>query len=323
MQILLGISAVAFFFLLFLGFFSWLFMREKEVKRRMDKLVTELDKATSKKMKKQRRQQLLQLHQTARRMGAAMSDKTRLQSTQDKLLAAGLLISAEEYMVIRLISAILGGILFHLLSGSVFLDIPGALAGWYGPDWVVRRKRMQRIAKFNEQLPDTLNTMSTSLRAGFSFAQAMKAAAEEMEQPMSEELSLVLRDIQWGSSLDESLYRLKQRVPSGDLDLMVEAVLIQRQVGGNLAAILSTIVNTIRERNRIYRQIKALTAQGRLSGIVIGVLPLALAIILYIMDESYIMTLFNHPIGIALVVAALISGIIGFMLIRKITTIEV
>jgi tight adherence protein B len=112
-------------------------------------------------------------------------------------------------------------------------------------------------------------------------------------------------------------------MPSEDLDLMIQAILIQRQIGGNLAVILETIVQTIRDRSRIQRQVTTLTSQGRLSGMVIGLLPFVLSILLYMIEPSYIGSLFNNPIGIGMVVAGLVSGAIGFMLIRKITTIEV
>jgi tight adherence protein B len=129
--------------------------------------------------------------------------------------------------------------------------------------------------------------------------------------------------MQYGTSMEDALTEWKERMPSEDLDLMIQAILIQRQIGGNLAVILETIVQTIRDRSRIQRQVTTLTAQGRLSGMVIGLLPFVLGILLYLIQPSYIGSLFKNPIGIGMVAASLVSGVIGFMLIRKITTIEV
>jgi tight adherence protein B len=134
---------------------------------------------------------------------------------------------------------------------------------------------------------------------------------------------MVLKEMQYGATMEAALQSLKERVPSEDLDLMVQAILIQRQVGGNLATVLETIVGTIRDRNKIQRQLRTLTAQGKLSGTVIGSLPFGLGLMIYLLEPEHIMTLFHHPVGIGLLVAGLISGTIGFILVRKVTSIEV
>jgi tight adherence protein B len=129
--------------------------------------------------------------------------------------------------------------------------------------------------------------------------------------------------MQYGSHMEDALHQLKERMPSEDLELMIQAILIQRQIGGNLATVLETIVQTIRDRNKIQRQVQTLTAQGRLSGTVIGLLPIVLGMLIYLIQPAYIGTLFHHPIGILMMICGMVSGIIGFMLIRKLTTIEV
>ena len=221
------------------------------------------------------------------------------------------------------IAAGLGGSLLFLLTGNLFFILVGFLLGFMFPRWYVKKKQKERINKFNEGLPDMISTIVGSLRAGFSFQQALKAVVEEAGSPIKEEMDSVIKEMQYGASLEDSLNDLKERMPSEDLDLMIQAILIQRQVGGNLATVLDRIVQTIRERTKIHRQISSLTAQGRLSGIVIGLLPIILAFVIYLIEPEYIGTLFRHPIGIALTVAGFISGIIGFTLIRKITSIEV
>ena len=129
--------------------------------------------------------------------------------------------------------------------------------------------------------------------------------------------------MQYGKGIEDALNDLNERMPSEDLDLMIQAILIQRQVGGNLATVLDKIIETIRDRTKIQRQITTLTAQGKLSGYVIALLPVILGFLLYLIQPDYIGGLFRHPIGLAMVGAGVISGIIGFILIKKITTIEV
>jgi tight adherence protein B len=215
-----------------------------------------------------------------------------------------------------------GGILY-LLTGLRYFFIIGTLPGYLFPKWYLRKKEKERIDRFNEGLTDMITTIIGSLRAGFSFPQALKTVVEEAGQPIKDEMESVLKEMQYGSSIEDSLNNLKERMPSEDLDLMIQAIVIQRQVGGNLATVLEKIVETIRDRTKIHRQIRTLTAQGRLSGIVVGLLPVILGLLIYFIQPDYIATLFHHPIGIILIAAGVVSGTIGFLLIKKITTIEV
>ena len=213
--------------------------------------------------------------------------------------------------------------MLYLLSGSLLLALFGAVAGFLMPKLFISRKQRKRLGKFNDDLPDMITSITGGLRAGFSFPQALKNVADEAQSPLKEEIEITLKEMQYGSTLEEALNSLKERMPSDDLDLMIQAIIIQRQVGGNLATVLDTIVSTIRERLRIQRDIKTLTAQGRLSGMVIGFMPLILGILLYLIEPAYIGSLFTHPVGIGLLIGGAISSIIGFFLIRKIISIEV
>ncbi|MBO8171879.1 MAG: type II secretion system F family protein [Bacillaceae bacterium] len=320
--ILLILAGLTIFFFIY-SLLSWRFVNKAEVNRRLKHLVDELDDEQKEKLKEKRRKQILEFNQAARRMGTRFTTKEKLQVLQNQLTAAGLQLHAEEYIVFRIIFTLLLFFLTNLITGSIFMGIIGLFAGWMLPKIWIKRRIDQRLQRFNEQLPEALNTMVSSLRAGFSFPQALQTAADEMDDPISTELDTVIREMQWGRTLEEALNNLKVRVPSYDLELLIEAVVVQRQVGGNLATIISTIVNTIRERNRIQRQIRTLTAQGRLSGYVVGFLPFGLGIVIYLMDENYILTLFRNPLGIALVVVGVISSLLGFLMIKKIVTIEV
>jgi tight adherence protein B len=210
-----------------------------------------------------------------------------------------------------------------LLSGSFLLLLAGVIAGYSLPRWWISRKQRMRMVEFNDGLLDMLTTIIGSLRAGFSFMQALRTVVDESEGPIREESEIVLKEMQYGTSMEDALNEWKERMPSEDLDLMIQAILIQRQIGGNLAVVLETIVQTIRDRLRIQRQVTTLTAQGRLSGMVVGLLPFVLGLILYFIEPNYIGSLFHNPIGLMMVGAGLISGTVGFVFIRKLTTIEV
>lgn len=245
---------------------------------------------------------------------------TRLET---KLAQAGLPLKPEEYILFQwILTAFIGGLFYLILEQFVFILV-GGIIGFLLPKWYLRKKQRERVSKFNDGLADMITTIVGSLRAGFSFPQALKSVVEEASSPIRDEMESVLKEMQYGKNIEDALNDLKERMPSEDLDLMIQAILIQRQVGGNLATVLDKIVETIRDRTKIHRQISTLTAQGRLSGYVIALLPVILGFVLYLMQPNYIGTLFHNPIGIAMLVAAFISGIIGFVMIKKITSIEV
>ncbi|SEP87967.1 tight adherence protein B [Virgibacillus subterraneus] len=241
---------------------------------------------------------------------------------EDRISVAGLPIKPEEFVAFRwLLAIILGGIL--QLNGSILLAIVGLVFGYFVPEIWLKGKQRKRIKAFNEGLPGMITSIIGSLRAGFSFVQSLQMVSQESYSPIKEEVEHIIKSMQYGTSMEDALLEWQKRMPSDDLRLLVDAILIQRQVGGNLAYLLDKIVETTRERTKIENQIKTLTAQGRLSGIVISLLPVVLGFIIYLMNPEYITTLFVNPIGRLMLVAALIGGIIGFFLIRKITTIEV
>ncbi|MFC4402426.1 type II secretion system F family protein [Gracilibacillus xinjiangensis] len=240
-----------------------------------------------------------------------------------RISIAGLPIKPEELIAFQWMSALIAAGTFYLLSNQVILAMVGMIIGYVIPNIWLKQKEQKRIKQFNEELPNMLTSIISSLRAGFSFVQALQLVAEEANSPIKEEVETLLKSMQYGTSLEDAMLEWKNRIPSNDLGLLIEAILIQRQVGGNLAYLLGKIVETTRERKKLQNQVKSLTAQGKLSGIVISALPVVLGLIIYVINPEYIMTLFNHPIGQILLGAALVGGIIGFLLVRKITTIEV
>jgi tight adherence protein B len=244
-------------------------------------------------------------------------------SLRSQLSVAGILMKPEEFIAMQwIISLILAG-LGYLVTELIWFMLLSLVIGFLMPKAWLNRKRNSRVKKFSDALPGMITSIISSLRAGFSFVQSLQLVGEESPSPVKEEVQLVLKAMQYGTSIEDALLEWKNRMPSKDLDLLVEAILVQRQVGGNLAYLLEKIVETIRERIKLENQIKTLTAQGRLSGVIISGLPVALGILIYLMNPAYIMTLFTNPIGQVLVGIAVVGGIIGFILIKKITTIEV
>lgn len=316
-----GISALFMMsvFLLFYSIFQRIFLSDKRLEKRIEKYLA----SPGTKLDRKQYDLMVYYQMTKQKVRKNMLTKEKNSKLETLLRRSGLPLKPEEYILFKWLAAGISGFLMLLVSGNIILMIPGFLLGLLFPRWYVKKKIKERVVKFNDGLPDMISTIVGSLRAGFSFQQALKAVAEEAGSPIKQEMESVLKEMQYGASLEDSLNDLKNRMPSEDLDLMIQAILIQRQVGGNLATVLDKIVQTIRERTKIHRQISSLTAQGRLSGIVIGLLPIILAFVLYLIEPEYIGTLFNHPIGIALTAAGLVSGTIGFLLIRKITTVEV
>ncbi|BAL83572.1 putative type II secretion system protein [Selenomonas ruminantium subsp. lactilytica TAM6421] len=181
-------------------------------------------------------------------------------------------------------------------------------------------KRRQKA--FTNQLGDMLTMVANALRAGFSFMQAFEHIAREMDAPIGREVQKVVNEVNIGVDLETALDNMQKRVNSPDFELVVTAVLIQRQVGGNLAQIMDTISDTINERIRMRREIMALTAQGRASGIVLTALPIALGFVLSIINPTYLQPLFTEPIGRMFMVAAIVMEIVGYLVIQKIVNIK-
>ena len=191
-------------------------------------------------------------------------------------------------------------------------------------EWVfVLLKISRREAAFTNQLGDCLMMVANAMRAGFSFMQAMDLVAKEMEPPISDEFKHVMRDINLGTSVERALDDMDQRVGSPDFSLVVTAVLIQQQVGGDLAHILDTISDTIQDRIRMRREIHTLTSQGRISGYILGVLPFALGAFISVMNPGYIEPLFTERLGQIAIGIAVVMVLIGFIIIQRIVNIDV
>lgn len=227
-------------------------------------------------------------------------------------------------MAIAMIGSLAGGILlFWIIVPNILGPLIGGLLGYLTPTMFVRIKQKQRLARFNMQINDCLTMISNSLKAGYSFFQAIDLVSREMPEPISKEFGRVLKEMNLGASTEEALEDMVTRVGSNDLDMVVQAVLIQRQVGGNLAEVLDKIAFTIRERIRIKAEIKTITAQGRMSGIIIALMPVALAMILATLNPEYFSLLWTTIIGKVMIAFAVMLEIIGVVVIRKIVNIRI
>jgi tight adherence protein B len=249
---------------------------------------------------------------------------------------ADLKLKPSEFLIIW-IGAIVGvPILFVALSfflpalANPLALLVGGLIGAFIPRWWLNRRKNGRLNAFNKQLPDTITLLANALRAGSSFLQAIELVVREARPPISTEFARVIREVNLGLPFEQALENLVRRVRSDDLELMATAISIQHSVGGNLAEILDSIAFTIRERIRIKGEIRVLTAQQRLSGYVVALLPVGILAFLWVAAPDFLAPMFDPSVNIGgLPAGAIIMGIgaimmfIGFMLIRRIVDIEV
>jgi tight adherence protein B len=244
-----------------------------------------------------------------------------------ELARADLKFKPGEYIALYVI-AVMGGALIAFLVGGRLL-ISAFIGGGIGallPRMYVKGQQSKRLTRFNDQLPDMLNLMVNGLRAGFSTLQAMEAVAKELPPPICDEFRRVVQEMQLGIPMENALANLLRRIPSQDLDFLITAINVQREVGGNLAEIMEVISYTIRERVRIKGDIRALTSQAMYSGRALALMPMGLLCILWFLNRSYVMEFFNKDNilcgGIALG-GALVLITIGYFVMTRIANVEV
>ncbi len=246
-----------------------------------------------------------------------MSKSEALLERADMPLRVGEALSA--YAAIVMGSAVLG----LLLGKTVVATLIVAALGIVLPPMVVRMKAGRRRKKFMSQLPDTLQLLSSTLKAGYSFMQGIDAVSQEIEDPMASELRRVVAEAQLGRPVEDAMDASAERMDSNDFAWAVMAVKIQREVGGNLSELLMTVAETMKERESLRRDVSALTAEGKMSAIVLGALPILLGFVMWAMNPEYISILFTHPIGKILLVVSVIAALGGFAWMKKIITIDI
>lgn len=231
-----------------------------------------------------------------------------------------------EYIGLIVISIVVGGFLIWLIGNRHPVSfLLGTVLGAFAPSFYVRRQQKMRLQKFNDQLSDMLNLTVNGLRAGYSTMQAMESVSKELPSPISDEFRRVVQEMQIGITMETALENLLRRIPSEDLDFVVTAINVQREVGGNLSEILDSISFTIRERVRIKGEIRVMTSQVRTSGTVLSLVPFFLTLVLWFLNPEYLLSITDAGALCAGGVICAIIGLIGsgYAVMMKIADIEV
>jgi tight adherence protein B len=257
------------------------------------------------------------------RMDRSIARRGFANRTAAELARADLKLTVTEYLFARAGLTLLGfvaGFLFHRepLAGLLL-----AAVGFFLPVVYLRSRQSRRLAAFNSQLPDVLDHLVGSLRAGYGLLQSIEWVSKQMPNPAGLEFERVIREVQLGRGLRDALDSMVRRIASDDLALIITAINIQHESGGSLAEILATVAHTIRERVRIQREIGVLTAQQRYSGYVLMLMPIALAIFLFLISPQYESQLFQPGPTLCIPIGAGIMMIVGFFAMRRIVNIEV
>jgi tight adherence protein B len=211
------------------------------------------------------------------------------------------------------------------LAAGANLVIAGiaALVGASVPYGIARRRATMRLRRFEEQLPDAIDLIGRAIRAGHPLSAGLKMVTEETSDPVADEFRRVFEQQRFGLPFEETMYDLADRVPIVDTRILVTAILVQREVGGNLAEVLDNLAYVIRERFKLRRQLRVITAQGRLSGYILALLPIAVGFAIFLLNRPYVMILFEHPTGRFFLTSAIVLQIMGYLWIRRIVDIEI
>ena len=256
-----------------------------------------------------------------------MEGRDSTSKTMALLQRADLPWRAGEWWVLRIISlivAVAGGLVAFSGSGlGTFGVVLGLLVGLFGPPFVLKFLAKRRSTKFENQLPDVLMLLSSSLSTGFSLLQALDAVARDSADPAAKEFGRAMAESRIGADVEEALERMAVRMDSGNMKWTAMAIGIQRQVGGNLAETLRTTVGTLRDRQSIQRQVRALSAEGKLSASILVVLPIGIFVFTFFTNHDYIALLWSNLLGWAMIISGLVSLVIGIFWMRKVVEVKV
>lgn len=311
-------------FTVFFGFLgSWLARRRSKIVSRLEKYTMRVNQDEPSEPQADKEPKRSAGRRLIAAIGSRLEGKSFIGRWEKELERAGLPLKAGEFFVLRLLAAgIMTGI-GYLMNFQGLALLPALWVGYQLPKFYMKRRKEKRLARCASQLAVSLGTMATAMRAGFSFMQAMQLVGREVPDPIGPEFDRTLREMNFGVPVEEALHRLMERLPDTDLELVITALLVQRSTGGNLSEILDSMQETIHARVRIQEELKALTAQGRLSAWIISLLPIVLGVLINFMNPEYFSPLLTHPIGWMLLGMGAVSGLIGWIAIRKIVRIEV
>jgi tight adherence protein B len=241
----------------------------------------------------------------------------------DSVMQADLPMTASEYVLVVAGIALLGFLIGTFVLGEVLFGAVLAVVGLFIPGMFVRSRRAKRQRQITEQLPDVLTLMVGALRSGYGLSQAIELLVEQLPDPASKEFERVQRATGFGLSIQQALTDMANRIGTDDVALVVTAINVQSETGGNLATTLDTIGVTVRDRLKLKRDIRVMTSQQRFTGYVLAFLPVALGVIIYLLNPEYMSQLFQPGLVRILPVMAVVFQILGFMAMRKIVDIEV
>ncbi len=313
---LLYISITIFITLLVISLYLVINERKMNIKNRLEVYTTdnftfEYKENTSKTEKKTENVTFLGV------FGKLLPLENYFEKKKILLNRARLLMKPEELLGICLISSMLFSSIIFLFTNNIFLMIICFIIGFKIPVIYVQKLKKDRAKKLNNQLPDAITILANGIRAGLSFNQAIVIAAKEMDDPIAEDLKKVVHENLLGKNIDEALKDFATRTDDDDVEILVTAVLIQRQVGGNISEIFDTISNTIRERVKLKGDIRSMTAQSKLSAIIIGIIPPSIVLILYLINKDFLMPLITTlPGNLMLIVALFMQGLGIFILVK-------
>jgi tight adherence protein B len=328
---MLLIAVLLFFVAVFILFYLVLgvaFRNKVDIKSRMNAYITTVTADISASGKtietsKELNPKLNQLRDAFEKVGKQFEKTGYTKRIELQLQKGDVPLHGYEFIFLVILTTMGGAFTFFLINHNLVSMVAAGLLGFIGPVFFLKIRQQKKLHKFNNQIGDTLVLISNSLKAGYGFMQALDMVSKELPPPIRTEFGRVLQDINLGTPTEDALLLMTNRVSSTDLDLVITAMLIQRQIGGNLAEILDNISNTIRERIRIHGEVKTLTAQGRLSGFIIGAMPVALGLILLLINPKYITELFADPRGQLMLIYAAVAEVVAILIIHKIIAIKV
>ena len=305
----LGALSVYLFIIAFFGFDP----SEKKVRKRIKRLVHEnsIEQIHDAVMKEKR--------QNAKKRKA---DRFISKKFEEGLIASGIKLNAKEYLIVWTSITLIPALLLALMGKSYITILGVVIICFIIPPLLVNRAKKKRLQLFNRQLGETLVVMGNCIKSGYSFQQAMESVAKDMQPPISIEFSNAIREIHYGVKMEEALNNMVDRTQNPDLALLVSAVVTSSKVGANLTDILDNISATIKDRIKIRDEVRVLSAQGRMSGLIIGLLPVFITLMLMLINPEYIKAFFNSTLGQVMIGVGVFLEIIGYLSIRKIVDIR-
>ncbi len=300
--------------LIIMGIYYLFFAKRDQAREFVHQLFTEEDR-------EERMKRIQQQHFVLKKRRKDQSPF--LQRIDNELEMANLMLKPNEFIMISIGFAVFVFLVLFIMGENILIVLLGSVIGLFLPKMYIKLRVKMRMAKARRQFADVLDTMVSCFKSGYGFTRAIQTVADNFDDPWSTELGKVATEMNFGSTQEDALFSLAKRVPNPDVSLFVTAVLIQKETGGNLAELLTNLSKTIRDRYKLLSKVSALSAQGKLSAIIVFCVPFGLAGIFMLMMPKMMMDFAQHPIGMFLIGFALVMQAIGGLVLKKIVTLEV